>query len=314
MKLLLVGCGAVGLAVASALYAAGEGPDLVARGETREAILQNGLARVGALGEARIIPARVRVYEAVRETPGGYDAVLVAVKATAAAEIAAQLAGHAGLLAPQGRVVLLQNGYGAEQPYLSAFEKERFVQASISIGFAREAASVSRVTVFSAPIHLGSLYGDQTLVAGLAAAIAAGGIPCETDADIGRAIWAKMLYNVSLNALGAVLGASYGQLESSPHAVLLIRAAIEETYAVMRAGGFSAYQPDAAAYEKVFFEQILPPTHAHRASTLQDVEAHRKTEVDALNGVIVRLGERFGVPTPVNRTLLDLVHAKEDLF
>ena len=276
MKLLLAGCGAVGLSVASALFGGGEAPDLLARGETKTALEKDGLRRVGLLGEAYVPPARLRVYETPQQTPGGYDAVLVATKATAAADIRGDFAACPGLLAPHGRVVLLQNGFGAEHPYLSVFGKERFVQASISIGFARDARNVSRVTVFSAPVMLGSLYGDDALVPELAAAINAGGIPCHAAADVGKAIWEKMLFNVSLNALGALLHTDYGHLAASEHACALIRALLRETFAVMRAAGFSVEQPDEASFEEYFFTKRLPPAAAHRSSTLQDVSTGAK--------------------------------------
>lgn len=314
MKLLLIGCGAVGLSVASALFAAGEAPDLVARGETRKALETNGITRTGALGEAFVPPERLRLYDEIRQTPGGYDAVLVTVKTTASAAVAARLAAHPALLAPEGRIVLLQNGFGTERPFLPGFEKERFVQATISIGFCRPAPSVSEVTVFSAPIRLGSLYGGDAGIRPLAETIAAGGIPCLAEAEIGKSVWAKMLYNCTLNALGAVLGADYGMLADSPDAVALMKQLIGETFAVMQALGFSTYWPDAAAYERAFFEKILPPTRAHRPSTLQDVEARRKTEIDTLNGAVAEYGEVHGVDVPCSRMLASLIRAKESMY
>lgn len=314
MKLLLIGCGAVGLSVASALFAAGESPDLVVKGHTRDAIEKNGIRRTGALGEAGVSPERLSLYDTVSHTTGGYEAVLVAAKTTAAGKVAAELAAHPRLLAPNGRIVLLQNGFGTEKPYLPYFPKERFVQANISIGFCRPEAWISEVTTLSAPIHLGSLYGDDAMVRPLAEAIAAGGIPCVADAAIAQSIWAKMLYNCTLNALGALLGASYGMLAESPDAVFLMKRLIHETFTVMQAAGFTTYWPDADAYTKAFFEKILPPTYAHRPSTLQDVERKQKTEIGTLNGVVVEYGETYGVEVPYSRMLVALIHAKESMY
>ncbi|ADU28115.1 ketopantoate reductase family protein [Ethanoligenens harbinense] len=314
MKLLMIGCGAVGLSVASALFAAGEAPDLVARGETRRALAANGITRTGALGEAFVPPERLRLYEEITQAPGGYDAVLVTVKTTASAAVAARLAACPSLLAPGGRIVLLQNGFGTERPFLPYFKKEQFVQATISIGFCRPAPSVSEVTVFSAPVRLGSLYGGDTWVLPLAEAVAAGGIPCTAETEIGKSVWAKMLYNCTLNALGAILGADYGMLADSPDAVVLMKQLIRETFAVMRALGFSTYWPDAASYERVFFEKILPPTRAHRPSTLQDVEARRKTEIGTLNGAVAEYGETHGVNVPCSGMLTSLIRAKESMY
>lgn len=314
MKLLLIGCGAVGLSVASTLFAAGEAPDLVAKGRTRREIEHNGIRRTGALGDAVVPPERLCLYDTVSQTPSGYDAVLVAAKTTVAGQVAAELSAHPGLLAPGGRIVLLQNGFGTEKPYLPYFPKEQFVQANISIGFCRPEPWISDVTAFSAPIHLGSLYGDDAMVQPLAEAIAAGGIPCVADPAIAQSIWAKMLYNCTLNALGALLGASYGMLAESPDAVFLMKRLLHETFAVMQAAGFSTYWPDADTYEKTFFEKILPPTYAHRPSTLQDVERKQKTEIGTLNGVVVEYGALYNVEVPYSRMLVALIHAKETMY
>lgn len=314
MKLLLIGCGAVGLSIASALFSAGETPDLVAKGRTRKALEEQGIRRTGVLGDALVPSERLRLYNTVSQTPGDYDAVLISVKTTAAGTVAAELAAHPSLLARGGHIVLLQNGFGTEKPYLPYFPREQFVQASVSIGFCRPEPSVSEVTVFSAPIHIGSLYGENGGVKLLADAIAAGGVPCEADQEIGKSIWAKMLYNCTLNALGAVLGASYGALAGNPDAVLIMKHLIRETFTVMQAAGFSTYWPDAAAYEKAFFEKILPPTYAHRPSTLQDVEHKRKTEIGTLNGMVVEYGDACGVDVSYSRMLVALIHAKENMY
>ncbi len=82
---------------------------------------------------------------------------------------------------------------------------------------------------------------------------------------------------------------------------------------VAKSRGIDMGFPDAAAYEKFFYEKLLPPTYAHHSSTLQDLKVGKKTEIEALNGAIVTLGEERGVGAPVNWTLTKLIHAREEL-
>jgi 2-dehydropantoate 2-reductase len=89
---------------------------------------------------------------------------------------------------------------------------------------------------------------------------------------------------------------------------------IEEVFAVMRASGHGTYWKNAEEYRKAFYEKILPPTYGHRSSTLQDIERKMPTEIDSLNGVIVRMGERFNVDTPRNRVITQIIKAVEALY
>lgn len=315
MKLMLMGCGAVGIAVAAALYDAGSDPDLVAQGETLKAIREGGIARRGIFKDVTVPKDRVKVYESVKAAGrAGYDYVIVCCKTTVSPIVAEELGSVPGLLADSGKIVLFQNGFDNERPFLKYFDREKLLAASIITGFERPKRNVSLVTVHSASALIGSLRGGDGGAAPLAAAISAGGFPCETSADIVKAIWSKMLYNCTLNPLSAVLGTNYGGLLASPDAVKLMDGIVEEIFAVMKAAGYAARWPDAKAYKKDFYTKILPPTAGHRASTLQDMERRIKTEIDSLTGVVVRLGEEYGVPVPVNTMLYRLVKAKESLY
>jgi 2-dehydropantoate 2-reductase len=148
-------------------------------------------------------------------------------------------------------------------------------------------------------------------VAPLCTAIATGGIPCEPSDQIAEDLWAKLLYNASLNPLGAILGASYGALDASPHTRQLLETLAHETFAVMRAAGWRTHWPDASAWLADFRARLLPPTAAHESSMLQDLRAGRRTEIDAITGALVELAARHAVDTPVSRSLLALVRFLE---
>lgn len=121
------------------------------------------------------------------------------------------------------------------------------------------------------------------------------------DADL----WAKILYNARPNPLGAVLDATYGELGASAEARRIMERIAAEGYAAMEASGHRTHWSDAGAFLRAFYEEMLPPTREHKSSMLQSLRAGRRTEVEALNGALARLGREHGLATPCN----DLVAA-----
>ena len=89
---------------------------------------------------------------------------------------------------------------------------------------------------------------------------------------------------------------------------------IGETFAVMKAAGYSTNWETAEEYMKAFYEKLIPDTYNHRASTLQDIEKKQKTEIDTLNGCIVRLAKEHGVPVPTHEMIVRLIHSIEDNY
>lgn len=316
MRVLLIGCGAVGLSLVAALHQAGAQVDLVARGETARAIREGGIERRGILAHAWVPPGSVGLAERPEEVPGGYDYVLISTKVTGNAELAAGFSlRKKDLLRGAGRLVLFQNGYGNERPFAGLFEPSRIFHAYIPIGFRRVRPNVSEVTVLKAPMDMGSLCGAPgAACAALAEALDRGGIPCRIDDQLGKTQWSKLLYNCTLNALGAILRTDYGGLVKSEDSVDIMRGIIREIFAVMQAGGYETFWPDAAAYEEEFFSRILPPTYGHRSSTLQDIERRLPTEIDSLNGAIAGLGRSLGVETPCNTFVTQIIRAMERLY
>lgn len=316
MKVLLIGCGAVGLGVAASLYDAGADVTLFAHGETKKAIEEKGIARKAIFKEVTVPKDKVKVLGSLKNLDNpAFDFVLISTKTTVAEEIAKELSQCKGLLAESGKIVIFQNGFGNEEPYLGTFREEQICNAYNCIGFRRPQRNLSEVTVVSSSMQLGSLFEKDTAkLSELAKAISDGGIPCGVTDNIGASLWSKMLYNCTLNPLGAILNASYGDLARCEDTVKIMKKIIEEIFAVMKTAGYSTFWPDAAAYQKEFFEKILPPTYGHRSSTLQDVERKIKTEISTLNGVIVRLGRKFGVEVPYNEMICGLIRGIESLY
>lgn len=316
MKVLVIGAGAVGLSFAAALYVAGASVGLVARSRTAQAVWDGGILREGIFPHVAVPAGAVEVFDCVQDAGTGYDFLLISVKTTGNAEIAAGLAARrANLLSPQGYAVLMQNGYGNEQTFAGALPPEQILHGSFAIGFERTAPNVSRVTVFSKPTLIGRLQGGTPRQAQpLIDAIVKGGIPCSLTDEIDKTLWAKLLYNCALNPLSALLRCDYGGLMGRTEGGVLISRIIDELFAVMHAAGHVTFWDTADAYKREFFRDILPPTFSHRASTLQDMERNIPTEIDSLNGAVSRMGREYGVPTPCNDTIVSLVKMAEGLY
>ena len=314
MKVLVIGTGAVGCAIAIAAASAGMETALLSQNATAKYIREHGLKRTGLFGEITIAPDRVTIFEDYEHVAHGYDYIAVAVKTTANETVAGELAAHREILGPTGRIVIFQNGWGNEEPYLAHFPASQVFNAVVVTGFERIAPGATNITAHNAPVALGSLHGESVkALEPLAKAIADSGIPSETTENLEHPLWAKMLFNTTLNPLGAILAMNYGQLAESMHIVGIMDKLIEETFAVMDAAGYKTYWNNAGAYKEAFYGKLVPNAGSHRSSTLQDIEKRRQTEIGTLNGCISRLGATYGIPTPTHDMIVELIRGIEEI-
>jgi 2-dehydropantoate 2-reductase len=126
--------------------------------------------------------------------------------------------------------------------------------------------------------------------------------------DIEADLWTKLITNAALNAISAVVQIPYGDTVAIPESREVVRQLVEECVAVARAGHVALPAVDHVQNVYDFAQRI----GAVYASTAQDLARGKRTEIDALNGVVVRRGAELGVPTPVNQTLLALVKLHEE--
>jgi 2-dehydropantoate 2-reductase len=140
----------------------------------------------------------------------------------------------------------------------------------------------------------------------LAAAFNAAGVPVEISDNVAGALWAKLIVNCAYNALSAIAQLPYGRLVAGAGIPEVMNDVVEECLAVAQASGVDV--PDDIRAAVPHIAQTMP---AQFSSTAQDLARGKKSEIEHLNGVVVRKGEALGVPTPVNRTLLALVQLLE---
>lgn len=314
LRTVIIGAGAVGLGLGSCLHAAGQAVSFVVRDTaTAHSLEQHGIERTGLFGDVRVAPGEVQVLRSIEAlSRHEADCVLVCTKTTATPTLAEELGAVWSTLPGMPALVVCQNGWGNAEIFAERIAVERIFNAMIITGFRRLAPHSVEVTVHANPIRVGSLFGaDLAPVRPLCSAIDRGGIPCEPSEDIGRDLWAKVLYNCLLNPLGALVGVPYGELGERASTRCIMEKVAREVFAVLEAGGQRTHWPDPESYLRTFYDELLPPTAEHESSMLQDLRAGRATEVDALSGAVAALGQERGIDTPVNLALCHLVHVAE---
>ncbi len=310
MRVLLFGAGAVGQGVGALLAAAGQQVTLLLRPRYRQALSAGGIRVSGVFGEHFAPPDRLALAVEPAELSGReWDLVLVCVKSYDTAAAAGQLEGIAG---DRAAIVSMQNGYGNVEALAARFGRERVLCARVITGFSIPAPGRVEITVHADDVCVGSFYRpDHPMAEALAAALREAHLPARADPQVQAALWGKILYNCALNALGAILASHYGALADSPDTRAVMDAVVEEAFAVIAAHGFPCRWADAAAFREAFYARQIPPTYDHRPSMLQDLEAGKRTEIDALNGAIVRLAGEKQLPAPVNQTIVRLIRFLE---
>lgn len=317
MRVCIVGAGALGCTIGSALArgsAQGSGEPievwLVNRNRAHvDAITQRGLlVRLGdgpAATEHTVHTVRLRAATSTRDI-GPVDVVIVLVKSFATADAARQAE---ALLGPETVVLTLQNGLGNEEILASVLGAERVLQGITYVGGRMIAPGHVSSGVAGKRTVIGEPDGQVTpRVRRIADAFGAAGLATEITADITGAVWDKLLVNVSTGALSALTRLTYGDLMADPGLERTACAAVQEGIDIATALGvsLSIHEPQAIWRSAA---EGLPADF--KTSMLQSIESDRRTEIDVINGALVRGGERTGVPTPVNSTLVAAVRGLE---
>jgi 2-dehydropantoate 2-reductase len=302
VRICVVGCGAVGSLFAANL-AQLDDVDVWAYDldETHiRAIRESGLRLTGA-GE---VVGRMEATTDAGELPA-CDFGIVAVKAM---HTDAALAATADAFA-DGAVCSVQNGVGNEEAIAGHVDR------------------VIRGTTFPAghivePGHVHwDVKGDTTIgpfeprpasldeCERLAEACTRAGMPTAALADARGPQWRKLIFNAGTNPIGALTGLTHGRVCEDPGLRRLVSALVDEGKAVAAA---QAIELDSDPEELIDYAASKEVAYDHKASMLQDVEAGRQTEIDYLNGGIVRSGRDHGIATPLNQAVVALIKGLED--
>ncbi|QYY28023.1 2-dehydropantoate 2-reductase [Cupriavidus pinatubonensis] len=294
MKVAIMGAGAVGCYYGGMLARAGHEVILIARPQHVQAIGATGLRL-----ETQSFDEQVKV--SASSDPSavqGADLVLFCVKSTDTQSAALAMK---PALAKSALVLSLQNGVENADTLRSLLEQEV------------AAAVVYVATEMAGPGHVrhhgrGELVIEPTSHgANLAAIFAAAGVPVETSDNVRGALWAKLILNCAYNALSAITQLPYGRLVRGEGVEAVMRDVMEECFAVARAEGVKLPDDVALAIRRI--AETMP---GQSSSTAQDLARGKRSEIDHLNGLIVRRGDALGIPVPANRVLHALVRLIED--
>jgi 2-dehydropantoate 2-reductase len=302
VKIAVVGAGGIGSLFGGRLAAAGHCVWLIHRRPDVVHVLRaQGLHLESANGVERI-PVNATID--AREV-GEVDLVLVLTKSNdtrSAADASRSLVG-AGTL-----VLTLQNGLGNDAVLGEVLGPERVLLGMTYAGAAFVTPGHVRHTAPGATF-VGDPAGAPGRAERLAQLFTAAGLPTSVARDLSAEIWGKLLINSAMNATCALTGASGTAALRSPAARDMLRRVAIETAAVAVALGVRLPYADPAARVLQHCRDVADA----KPSMLQDMERERPTEIEAINGAIVREADRLGVPTPYNRALLLLVRAREEV-
>ena len=294
MKIAVMGAGAVGCYYGGMLGHAGHDVTLIGRPQHVEAIQRDGL-RLDAPG----VDAPVRV-TATTDASGvrGADLVLFCVKSTATESAGRELL---PFLAPQAVVLTLQNGVDNADRLQAVLPDHQVIPTVVYV--ATEMVGPGHVK------HHGRgelVIGPSPRSADVAAALRAAGVQIDVSDNVLGALWEKLLMNCVYNALSALSQTPYGRLIDGVEVRGAMRDVMEECLAVAAAAGVRVGPSMWDAVERI---AVTMPTQL--SSTAQDMARGRPSEIDHLNGHVVRKGAELGVPTPANRVLYALVKLNE---
>jgi len=298
-RVAVVGAGAVGGYFGGIMARAGASVVMIGRQAFVEAVTANGLFLDTVEFQETVRVEATTELSAVR----GADIVLFCVKTTDTADTARELV---PFLAPNAVVVSLQNGVD---------NAERIRAAS---GLDAVGAVVYVAAAVKAPAHI-QHFGRGDLVIGpetertrqIAAQFVRCGVPCRVSNNIEGELWVKFIANCALNPVSAIGQAKYGRIADSPDAVKLLEMVGDEVLAVARAAGIVMPGVEDRAAALAVSMKIATQMREQFSSTGQDLNRGKRTEIDSLNGHIVRRGAELGVPTPANHALYTLVKLLE---
>ncbi len=293
MKVAVMGAGAVGCYYGGMLARAGHEVVLIGRPQHVEAIRRDGLLLDTQQFREHVALAADTEVAAVQ----GAALVLFCVKSTDTASAGEAMRPH---LAPDALVLSLQNGVdNAER--LQALLPQTVVPTVVYV--ATEMAGPGHVKHHGrGELVLAPSAGSEAVVQALAQA----GVPAQISDNVAGALWAKLILNCAYNALSAIAQLPYGQLVQGPGVVAVMRDVVQECLAVAQAEGV---QVPAGIHNGV--EQLAQSMPNQFSSTAQDLMRGKPSEIDHLNGHVLRRGEALGVATPANRVLHTLVKLVE---
>jgi 2-dehydropantoate 2-reductase len=315
-KIAILGAGAIGSSVGGLLRRAGHEVLLIGRGPQVEAIRANGLHVDGVLGSFTV---QVDATEKLETSP---DLAFVTVKSQ---DLFTILTEYKNLLSDVS-IVLFQNGVRSDEIVASVLPKKERI-ASVVVNIAANFLTPGEVTIVDAhPLVTGRPFAPNDAALLEIAAILRDALPVVVSNNIRGAHWMKLLVNLN-NALLAVTNLSSHDVYRDAYLTRLAILAMREGIDAIDSAGIALESLPSFPIALARMIRLVPLALAGHllsfmvrrqetrwpllGSTLQSLRRGRPTEVDYLNGEVVRLGRQVNVPTPINLAMVELVHQVE---
>jgi 2-dehydropantoate 2-reductase len=298
-RIAVVGAGAVGGYFGGMFARAGAPTVFIGRKHFADAVNSKGLVLDKLHGQDRITATATVEMSAVRDC----SLILFCVKANDTLATAIQMS---PFVRPDAIVVCLQNGVdNADQVRAAAnvAAVPAAVYVAVSVPESGRVKHLARGDLIIGPpsertTHLADLFGRA-------------GIPCRVSDNIEGELWLKLLRNCALNAISALGKSRYGEIVQSDDAKKLMQQIVDEVLAVARAADVLLPGVDDRKSGMAAAMELATQMADAFSSTAQDLNRHRLTEIDALNGYISRRGAELRIPVPVNHALFTLVKLAE---
>lgn len=236
------------------------------------------------------------------------DLIIVAVKFHHLQQAIQDIKNHVG---PNTIILSLMNGISSEQSIGEVYGLEKLLYGMVlAIDAERQNNHIKYAN--TAKIYFGEkenrVYSDKVIA--VKELFDRANIGYEIPEDMLYTLWGKFMFNVGINQTSAVLRATYKVYQENEEAEDFLRMAMNEVLVLSRKTGINLKPEDIDAYVSLVKRQ----SPASKTSMLQDVEGKRKTEVEMLAGTVCQLGEQFGVETPINRVLFDMIRTIEKTY
>lgn len=269
-----------------------------------DTINQNGLRMTDEVTEWTVkVDART-----TGEGIGEADLVIVLVKSFATKTAIQQLK-ETSVIGPNTMVMSLQNGLGNEETIAEVIGEANVISGKVYVGGRLISPGYVSVGIKGKHTYLGELTGEITeRIQNVCDTFNAAGLESSVSDNIKGLIWDKLLINVAAGALCGITRLPYGPLYEEDYIRETAVMAIQEAIDVAKAAGVKLKSEDPE-YPWYAASEGLPATF--KTSILQSLELNRPTEIDFINGSVVEWGKKFGIPTPVNQTLVTCIKGIE---
>lgn len=316
MKILIFGAGSIGTALGAFLRKGGAEVFLIGRKPHVEAIRKNGVRVTGIWGEHHI--GSINAYSSLSEVKEReFDGVFLTVKSFDTLNACEELK-REGV---QSKIYIsFQNGLGNVETVQKIFGEEKSAGARVIFGARLTSPGEVKITVYADRVAIGPLSScvsseQKNILLSMVKMLNDCLIPSFFTDSVLPYLWSKILYNAPLNPLSALFQCPYGELLENPHTRKIMRSVIEECFSVASSElGEKMLWRNVRDYINLFEEELVPSTSSHFASMAEDIKRRGKTEIDSINGEVVRRGMMRGIPVRVNMVLLELIKGMEKNF